>query len=56
MTLEGKVDWQYQKSLVESAVKHPRGILVGVEAKSDADATKLEDLFEDLGAEQVNKE
>ena len=27
VTLEGKVDWQYQKNLAESAVKHLRGVL-----------------------------
>ena len=27
VTLEGKVDWQYQKTLAESAVKHLRGVL-----------------------------
>ena len=46
---------EYRAKAYEKALREG-GILVGVEAKSDEDATKLEDLFEDLGAEQVNKE
>jgi hypothetical protein len=46
---------EYRARAYEKALREG-GILVGVEAKSDADAIRLEDTFEELGAEQVNKQ
>ena len=46
---------EYRAKAYEKALREG-GVLVGVEAKSDEDAIKIEDLFEDLGAEQVNRE
>jgi osmotically-inducible protein OsmY len=50
VTLEGSVDWQYQKSLAESAVKNIRGVLGvtnSVEVKPQVSPTDLKSNIED---------
>jgi hypothetical protein len=46
---------EYRAKAYEKALREG-GILVGVEARSDAHAEGLEDLFEKLGAEKISKE
>jgi osmotically-inducible protein OsmY len=48
--LEGKVDWQYQKSLAESAVKHLRGVLGitnNIEVEPHVSPTEIKSKIED---------
>ena len=50
VTLEGKVDWQYQKNLAESAVKHLRGVLGitnNIEVESHVSPTEIKSKIED---------
>ena len=50
VTLEGKVDWQYQKSLAESAVKHLRGVLGitnNIEVEPHVSPTEIKSKIED---------
>lgn len=50
VTLEGTVDWQYQKSLAESAVKKLRGVLGvsnNIEVKPNVTTTELRTKIED---------
>ena len=50
VTLEGKVDWQYQKSLAESAVKHLRGVLGitnNIEVEPQVSPTEIKSKIED---------
>lgn len=50
VTLEGKVDWQYQKSLAESAVKHLRGVLGitnNLEVEPHVSPTEIKSKIED---------
>jgi osmotically-inducible protein OsmY len=50
VTLEGTVDWQYQKNLAESAVKHLRGVLGitnKIEVKPHASPTDIKSKIED---------
>jgi hypothetical protein len=46
---------EYRAKVYESGVRSG-GILIGVEAKTDEDADKIEDLLESLGAENVRQE
>lgn len=50
VTLEGKVDWQYQKNLAESAVKHLRGVLGitnNIEVEPHVSPTEIKSKIED---------
>jgi osmotically-inducible protein OsmY len=50
VTLEGTVDWQYQKNLAESAVKHLRGVLGisnNIEVKPHVSPTEIKSKIED---------
>jgi osmotically-inducible protein OsmY len=50
VTLEGTVDWQYQKTLAESAVKKLRGVLGvtnNIEVKPQASPTEIKKQIED---------
>jgi osmotically-inducible protein OsmY len=50
VTLEGTVDWQYQKNLAESAVKHLRGVLGitnNIEVKPQVSPTEIKSKIED---------
>lgn len=50
VTLEGKVDWQYQKTLAESAVKHLRGVLGitnNIEVEPHVSPTEIKSKIED---------
>jgi len=48
--LEGTVDWQYQKTLAESAVKKPRGVIGvtnNIEVKAAVTPTEIQSKIED---------
>jgi osmotically-inducible protein OsmY len=50
VTLEGNVDWQYQKTLAESAVKRLRGVLGvtnNIEVKPTANPTEIKSKIEE---------
>ena len=50
VTLDGKVDWQYQKNLAESAVKHVRGVLGitnNIEVEPHVSPTEIKSKIED---------
>lgn len=50
VTLEGTVDWQYQKTIAESAVKHLRGVLGitnNIEVEPHVSPTEIKSKIED---------